>query len=47
MYYSQRGTLIHLEPSAAVIECGGVGYRCVTTTSTLAKLPPQGQEATL
>ncbi len=47
MYYSLRGTLIHLEPSAAVIECGGVGYRCVTTTSTLAKLPPQGQEATL
>ena len=47
MYYSLRGTLIHLEPSAAIIECGGVGYRCITTTSTLAKLPPQGQQATL
>ena len=47
MIYSVTGKLICLEPGFAVVEAGGVGYRCATTTSTLAKLPPRGKEVTL
>ena len=34
MIYSVRGKFIHSEPGFAVIECGGVGYRCQTTSAT-------------
>lgn len=35
MIYSLNGRVIHTEPNAIVIECGGVGYRCITTANTL------------
>ncbi len=38
MFYSVRGKLIHTEPNTAVVECGGVGYRCQTTANTLKGL---------
>ena len=38
MNYSVRGKLIHTENSAAVVECGGVGYLCQTTMNTLKTL---------
>lgn len=38
MIYSLRGTLVHKEQGLAVVECGGVGYGCRTTYSTLSKL---------
>lgn len=38
MIYSVRGKLIHTENSAAVVECGGVGYLCQTTMNTLKML---------
>ena len=38
MIYSVRGKLIHTESSAAVVECGGVGYLCQTTMNTLKTL---------
>ena len=38
MLYSVRGKLIHTENSAAVVECGGVGYLCQTTMNTLKTL---------
>jgi Holliday junction DNA helicase RuvA len=47
MIYSVTGKLICVEPGFAVVEAGGVGYRCSTTTSTLAKLPPRGSQVTL
>lgn len=47
MLYSVRGKLIHKEPYLAVVECGGVGFKCITTTSTLAKLAETGSEVTL
>ena len=47
MIYSVTGKLIAVEPGFAVVEAAGVGYRCSTTTSTLAKLPPRGKEVTL
>lgn len=47
MIYSVTGKLIAMEPGFAVVEAGGVGYRCSTTSSTLAKLPGRGREVTL
>ncbi len=47
MFYSLRGKLIHTEPGAAVVECGGVGFLCQTTMNTLRSLPALGQETTL
>ena len=47
MIYSVRGKLIHKENELAVIECGGVGYACRTTLSTLASLGETGTETML
>lgn len=47
MLYSVRGKLIHTEPGFAVVECAGVGYKCLTTLSTLSGLPRLGEEVTL
>ena len=47
MLYSLRGKLIHAEPRVAVIECGGVGFRCQISMTTARALPALGAEATL
>ena len=47
MFYSLTGTLVHTEPGFAVIECGGVGFKCLTTMSTLRSLPAIGSETRL
>jgi Holliday junction DNA helicase RuvA len=47
MFYSIKGTLIHTEPSFAVVECGGVGFKCFTTLSTQRSLPQIGAPVTL
>ena len=47
MLYSVKGELIHLEPRAAVICCGGVGFRCQITMNTARQLPAIGKEAML
>ena len=47
MLYRLRGRLIHTEPSFAVIECAGVGYKCYTTMNTQRSLPAIGKEAVL
>lgn len=47
MIYSLRGTLTALEPSLAVLECGGVGFACHITMNTARRLPPIGQEVLL
>lgn len=47
MIYSVTGKLIHTEPSLAVVECGGVGYACRTTATTLAALGGIGSEVRL
>lgn len=47
MLYRLRGSLIHTEPSFAVIECAGVGYKCYTTMNTQRSLPAVGKEAVL
>lgn len=38
MIYSVTGKLIHTETNLAVVECGGIGYECKTTFSTLQKI---------
>ncbi len=47
MIYSVTGKLLVVEPGYAVVEAGGVGYKCTTTTNTLASLPPRGSQVTL
>ena len=46
MYYSVRGEVVNLGPGVAVIECGGVGYKCFTTINTQKNLSI-GNEAKL
>jgi len=38
MFYYLNGTVAHMGPYLAVIDCGGVGYACRTTNTTQAKL---------
>ena len=38
MFYYLNGTVAHIGPHLAVIDCGGVGYACRTTNQTLAHL---------
>lgn len=47
MIYSVNGTVAHIEPTFAVIDCGGVGFKCLTTTNTLQKLPKKGEKTML
>lgn len=47
MIYSLNGIVTHVEPGFAVIECGGVGFKCQTTDNTLRKLPKTGEKARL
>lgn len=43
MIYSVHGKLIAKEPSMAVVECGGIGYGCRTTFTTLGQLGAIGE----
>lgn len=47
MIYSVAGKLIRKEASLAVVECGGVGYACRTTQTTLAAIGAVGSEVRL
>lgn len=38
MFYYVEGTVAHIEPYLAVIDCGGVGYACRTTNHTISQL---------
>ena len=38
MFYYLDGVVAHTEPYLAVIDCGGVGYACKTTNTTLKQL---------
>ena len=47
MIASVRGQLIYTDNNCAVVECGGVGYKCFVTKNTLYNLPPKGDEVML
>ena len=46
MFYYVKGTVAHIAPNLAVIDCGGVGYACKTTNYTISALK-HGEEAKL
>ena len=46
MFYYLDGTVAELLPHLAVIDCGGVGYACRTTNTTLSRLK-KGQRGKL
>ena len=46
MFYYVSGLVAHIEPYLAVIDCGGVGYACKTTSYTLSSIK-QGEKAKL
>ena len=45
MIYSLNGKIIRTEPTFIVIECAGVGYKCLVTMNTLRALPKTGENA--
>ena len=47
MIYSLTGTLVHTEPGAAVVDVGGVAFRCMTSMNTLRGLPRLSEKVTL
>ena len=46
MFYYVSGTVAHIEPYLAVVDCGGVGYACRTTSYTLSQIK-KGDKAKL
>lgn len=47
MIYSLRGEITHAEPGFVVVECGGVGYKCMVSGSTLSALQQKSGEVTV
>lgn len=47
MIYSVKGKVVASELNAAVIEVGGIGFRCFCSLKTLSSLPEIGEEAFL
>lgn len=46
MFYYINGTVTHVEANLAVIDCGGVGYACKTSSYTLSEVH-SGKQAKL
>ncbi len=46
MFYSLTGTVIYSDLNSVALSCGGVGFRCQTTTNTLRDVE-NGRELTL
>lgn len=47
MIYNLRGTLTYCDQNFAVVECGGVGFKCFTTLTTLREVGKVGNEVNL
>lgn len=47
MIATLRGNLIYTDANSLIVECGGVGFKCATTTATLSSFPNLGQEVFL
>lgn len=47
MFYHLSGTLALTGEDYAVIDCGGVGFKCTCSSMTLKQLPPTGRPAKL
>ena len=47
MIYNVKGKLTYTSPDFAVVECGGVGFKCFVSMTTLRELPSIGNEVNL
>ena len=47
MIYNVKGKLTYTDPNFAVVECGGVGFKCFVSMTTLTQLPSCGNEVSL
>lgn len=47
MIASLRGKLIYSDTSSVVVECGGVGMKCITSLKTIGALPKLGNDVFL
>ena len=47
MIYSVKGTLVYTDLNTAVIDVGGIGFKCFCSTRTLAQLPSLNKEVFL
>ena len=47
MIYNVKGVLSYADPAFAVVECGGVGFKCFISVTTLRQLPSVGKEVNL
>lgn len=47
MIYNVRGKLTYTDLNFAVVECGGVGFKCFVSMTTLKELPSLGNEVNL
>ncbi|MBR3149902.1 MAG: Holliday junction branch migration protein RuvA [Eubacterium sp.] len=47
MIYNVKGILTYTDPTFAVVECGGVGFKCFVSMTTLKELPSIGNEVNL
>lgn len=41
MFYYIKGKLVHLEPTFAVVDVGGVGYKLTVSGTTYEAMPPR------
>ncbi|MBR4950262.1 MAG: Holliday junction branch migration protein RuvA [Clostridia bacterium] len=44
MFYYLMGKIALKEQNIVVIDCGGVGYKCISTSSSIKRLPEVGSE---
>ena len=44
MFYYIKGELVHTDPSSAVLDCGGIGYKMTVSQNTLARLNKKGEK---
>lgn len=47
MIYNIKGKLTYIDQNFAVVECGGVGFKCFTTLNTLREIGKVGNEVNL
>ena len=47
MFYSLTGKIIHKTDQSVAVSCGGVGFKCFTTRTTLSKLSSKVDDVTL
>ena len=47
MFYYIKGELVHTDPSSAVLDCGGIGYKMTVSKNTLARLTKKGEKVCL